>query len=143
MNDATLAVPHNPLIPVRYRILGLLFVVSFVNYLLRNNLSTAQPAIMDEYHFTNTDMSFIYLAFNISYAMFQIPGGVFGDVVGSRRALAIVTISWGVLTALTGFLCLIVTMVVSTHDLNLAARICTEVVLLRGGRIVTHGTWYQ
>src|SRR6185503_14707696 len=44
------------------------------------------------------------LAFNVAYAIFQIPGGVFGDVFGSRRALAIVTVSWGVLTALTGFL---------------------------------------
>ena len=104
MNEATLAVPQPQLVPVRYRILGLLFVVSFVNYLLRNNLSTAQPAIMDQYHFTYADFSFIYLAFNISYAVFQIPGGVFGDVVGSRRALAIATVSWGLLTALTGFL---------------------------------------
>ncbi|HEY1283140.1 MAG TPA: MFS transporter [Steroidobacteraceae bacterium] len=104
MNEATLAVSPAPLIPVRYRILGLLFVVSFVNYLLRNNLSTAQPAIMDAYHFTYADFGLIFLAFNISYALFQIPGGVFGDLVGSRRALAIVTVCWGVLTALTGFL---------------------------------------
>src|SRR5215475_391088 len=32
-----------------------------------------------------------------------------------------------------------VTMVVSTHDLNLAATLCTELVLLKSGRVLTHG----
>jgi len=32
-----------------------------------------------------------------------------------------------------------VTMVVSTHDLNLAARLCSELVLLKNGRSVAHG----
>ena len=32
-----------------------------------------------------------------------------------------------------------VTMVVSTHDLNLAAALCTELVLLKGGRVLAHG----
>jgi MFS transporter, ACS family, glucarate transporter len=105
VNEASIIAVHpRALIPVRYRILALLFVVSFVNYLLRNNLSVAQPAIMDAYHFTYADMGWIFLAFNLSYTVFQIPGGVFGDLVGPRRALALITISWGVLTAFTGFL---------------------------------------
>jgi iron complex transport system ATP-binding protein len=32
-----------------------------------------------------------------------------------------------------------VTMVVSTHDLNLAATLCTELVLLKTGRVLAHG----
>src|SRR3954469_13123120 len=32
-----------------------------------------------------------------------------------------------------------VTMVVSTHDLNFAAALCTELVLLRGGRVIAAG----
>src|SRR5262249_40959851 len=31
------------------------------------------------------------------------------------------------------------TMVVSTHDLNLAASLCTELVLLKNGRVLTSG----
>ena len=42
-------------IPVRYRILGVLFVLSFVNYLLRNNLSVAIPSIQEEFSFTNAE----------------------------------------------------------------------------------------
>jgi iron complex transport system ATP-binding protein len=33
-----------------------------------------------------------------------------------------------------------VTMVVSTHDLNLAATLCTELVLLKAGRVIANGT---
>jgi ACS family glucarate transporter-like MFS transporter len=88
---------------VRYRILGVLFALSFVNYLLRNNLSVVLPSIRQEFNFTTTDLGWILGGFNVAYAVFQIPGGVFGDVVGPRRALALAALAWGVLTALTGF----------------------------------------
>ena len=90
-------------IPVRFRILAVLFVLSFVNYLLRNNLSVATPSIRDEFNFSSTELGWILGSFNFAYALFQIPGGIFGEVYGPRRALAIIAISWGVLTFLTGF----------------------------------------
>ena len=91
-------------IPVRYRILGLLFVLSFVNYFLRNNLSVALPSIRQEFGFTTTQLGWILGSFNVAYTVFQIPGGVFGDALGPRRALAIVAVAWGMLTAATGFM---------------------------------------
>jgi MFS transporter, ACS family, glucarate transporter len=91
------------MVPVRYRILGLLFVLSFVNYFLRNNFSVAQPTIREEFGFSHAEIGWILWSFNVAYTLFNIPGGVFGDLVGSRRALTIVAISWGVLTAVTGF----------------------------------------
>lgn len=90
-------------IPVRYRILGVLFVLSFVNYLLRNNLSIAIPSIQDEFNFSNAEVGWILGSFNYSYALLQIPGGIFGQVYGPRRALTFIALSWGVLTFLTGF----------------------------------------
>jgi ACS family glucarate transporter-like MFS transporter len=89
--------------PVRFRILGLLFVLSFANYFLRNNFSVVLPSIREEFHFSQEEIGWILGSFNFAYALFQIPGGVFGDVVGPRRALALIAITWGVLTALTGF----------------------------------------
>jgi ACS family glucarate transporter-like MFS transporter len=87
---------------VRLRILGLLTVLSFVNYLLRNNLSVAQPSIQSEFHFTNTEFGWILFGFNIAYTAFQVPGGLFGEWLGPRRSLALIAIAWGVLTVLTG-----------------------------------------
>jgi ACS family glucarate transporter-like MFS transporter len=91
------------LIPVRFRILGVLFVLGFVNYLLRNNLSIAIPSIQHEFSFTNVEIGWILGSFNFSYALLQIPGGIFGQVYGPRRALTFIALSWGALTFLTGF----------------------------------------
>jgi MFS transporter, ACS family, glucarate transporter len=91
-------------VPVRFRILALLAGLSFANYFLRNNISVALPAIQATFHFSHAEIGWILGSFNVAYALFQIPGGVFGDVLGSRRALTIIAVSWGVLTAFTGFL---------------------------------------
>jgi MFS transporter, ACS family, glucarate transporter len=90
-------------IPVRFRILGVLIALSFINYLLRNNISVALPSIRDEFGFTSAEIGWILGSFNLSYTLFQIPGGIFGEVVGSRRALTAIAVTWGVLTFLTGF----------------------------------------
>jgi ACS family glucarate transporter-like MFS transporter len=89
--------------PVRFRILAVLTALSFINYLLRNNISVAMPSIREEFGFTSTEIGWILGSFNLTYTLFQIPGGIFGETIGHRRALAIIAITWGVLTFLTGF----------------------------------------
>lgn len=90
-------------IAVRYRVLALLFVLSFVNYLLRNSLSVAVPGIRAEFGFTSTELGWILGSFNLSYTLLMIPGGILGERLGPRRALAIIAVTWGLLTAFTGF----------------------------------------
>ncbi|MFZ2508861.1 MAG: MFS transporter [Steroidobacteraceae bacterium] len=92
-----------PAMPVRFRILAVLIALSFVNYLLRNNISVAIPSIRGEFSFSGEEIGWILGSFNISYALFQIPGGIFGEIYGPRRAMAIIAVTWGVLTFLTGF----------------------------------------
>jgi ACS family glucarate transporter-like MFS transporter len=41
-------------------------------------------------------------AFAWGYAIFQFPGGIFGNIVGCRRALTIIALLWGILTLATG-----------------------------------------
>ncbi len=48
-----------PAVPVRLRILALLFLLTFVNYLLRNNLSVAIASIQEEFHFSTQDVGWI------------------------------------------------------------------------------------
>ena len=88
---------------LRVRMIALLFVLSFVNYLLRNNLSAAQSEIGREYSLSATEIGWILWSFNFTYALSQLPGGMFGDRFGSRIALTICAVSWGVLTFLTGW----------------------------------------
>jgi MFS transporter, ACS family, glucarate transporter len=90
-------------IPVRWRVLFVLFVVSFVNYFLRNALSVAVPSIQEEFGYTNEEIGWILNAFNISYTLMMIPGGIFGERFGPRRALGSVAVAWGILTWFTGF----------------------------------------
>src|SRR3972149_12315177 len=89
-------------VPVRFRILAVLFFLSFINYLLRNNLSVAIPSIRQEFGFSSTDLGWILGSFNISYALFQIPGGMFGERYGPRRAMTIIAVTWGGLPFRTG-----------------------------------------
>jgi ACS family glucarate transporter-like MFS transporter len=90
-------------LPVRFRILALLFGLSFVNYLVRNNISVVLPSIRAEFSLSGEQLGWILGSFNLAYALFQIPGGMFGDWLGARRALTVCAIVWGVLTFMTGF----------------------------------------
>jgi ACS family glucarate transporter-like MFS transporter len=83
--------------------LGLLFALSFVNYILRNNISVAQPAIAGEFSLSATEFGWILASFNVAYALFQIPGGSWTDRRGVRYALTLMAVTWGVLTVCTGF----------------------------------------
>jgi ACS family glucarate transporter-like MFS transporter len=89
--------------PMRFRILALLVLLSFINYLLRNNISVAIPSIREEFGFTSAEIGWILGSFNLTYTLFQIPGGIFGETFGYRRAMTSIAITWGVLTWLTGF----------------------------------------
>lgn len=89
--------------PVRFRILAVLVALSFINYLLRNNISVAIPSIREEFGFTSAEIGWILGSFNLTYTLFQIPGGISGEILGYRRAMAGIAITWGMLTFLTGF----------------------------------------
>ena len=86
---------------VRWRVLLLLAVVSFVSYLLRGNLSIAAPRMIADLGLTEIQWGWVMSAFPLGYALFQFPGGVWGGRVGPRKALALITVAWGVLIAIS------------------------------------------
>jgi ACS family glucarate transporter-like MFS transporter len=90
-------------IPVRWRVLAVLFLVSFVNYALRNVISVAAPSLREEFGFSSAELGWIIGSFSLSYTLLQVPGGIFGQRYGTRRALGFLTVAWGLLTWLTGF----------------------------------------
>jgi len=85
---------------VRWVVLGFLTVISFVAYLLRTNMSVAGERIMTDVGLTPVELGWVLAAFAWGYAIFQLPGGLLGDLLGGRRALALVTALWGVLNLL-------------------------------------------
>ena len=87
---------------VRWNICALLTVASFVAYLLRTNMSVAGAPMAAELGLTPVQLGVILGGFAWGYAIFQFPGGVFGDRIGARRALAGMAVLWGVLNLLVG-----------------------------------------
>ncbi|MCI0516601.1 MAG: MFS transporter [Woeseiaceae bacterium] len=89
---------------IRWRILGLLIVSSFVSYVLRYNVSTAGPSMIDELGISEIQYGWVLAAFTAGYAIFQFPGGLLGVAWGHRRTLATAMVLWGLLTILTAFI---------------------------------------
>jgi ACS family glucarate transporter-like MFS transporter len=86
---------------MRYLLVSLLFILSSVAYLDRTNISIAGIQIGHEYSLDNTHLGWIFSAFLIGYAVFQIPAGLLAHRFGSRRLLAFAVLWWGVFTVLT------------------------------------------
>jgi sugar phosphate permease len=88
---------------VRHTILGVVVLVYFITYLNRVLISTALPSIQKEFGFSIETAGLVLGCFSWAYALFQIPGGWFGDRAGPRIALTSVVLWWSVFTFLTGF----------------------------------------
>ena len=87
---------------VRWRILALLTLAGFVMYIFKSNMSVAGKGLMTELGFSQFQLGAILAALNWGYAIFQFPGGLFGDRIGARRALTLMALAWGALTLLIG-----------------------------------------
>jgi len=88
---------------VRWWIVWTLFLSTVINYISRQTFSVLAPLITAQYHLTHTDLAKILGAFQISYAVTWLLGGIFLDAVGTRIGLALAVVFWSVVNILTGF----------------------------------------
>jgi sugar phosphate permease len=86
---------------VRHVVLALTVAAYVITYMDRVVISTAVPSIQKEFGFSIVTMGWILGSFQWAYALFQIPGGWFGDRVGPRRALTVIVIWWSLFTSAT------------------------------------------
>jgi ACS family glucarate transporter-like MFS transporter len=89
---------------VRFFLAFWLFILSGVAFLDRTNISIAGLQISTEYGLGNQRLGWIFSAFLIGYAGFQLPAGWLAARFGPRRVLTIGVLWWGVATALTALL---------------------------------------
>lgn len=85
----------------RHAVLWLTVLVYLITYMDRVVISTAAPAIQEEFGFSVETLGVIFAAFQLSYALFQIPGGWLGDRFGPRKVLTGIVVWWSSFTALT------------------------------------------
>jgi MFS family permease len=84
------------------RVVALLTIASFINYVDRGNLSTAGPLIRDQFALSNVQLGVLLSAFFWTYAPGQLPAGWLSERLDARRVLAAGLAIWGIATALTG-----------------------------------------
>lgn len=86
---------------VRYRVLALAVCLAAITYLDRVCIALTAPAMMRDLGLSKVEMSFVFSAFTLAYAIFEIPTGWWGDRVGTRRVLARIVVWWSSFTMLT------------------------------------------
>ena len=86
----------------RWLVLGVSWIVFFVAFLDRVNLSVAMPLISKEFSLSPEQVGYLFSAFFISYTVFQIPGGYLSDKVGPKKVLLVALVWWSIMTMATG-----------------------------------------
>ena len=95
-------------VPVRqtharwFPILSLIAFGTMLNYLDRTVLGIAAPSLTKDLGLTAAMMGVAFSAFSWSYALLQIPGGIFLDRFGTRRAYTVALVGWSACTAAMG-----------------------------------------
>lgn len=85
-----------------FPVLALVAVATMVNYLDRTVLGIAAPYLTKELGLTAASLGIVFSAFSWSYALLQIPGGIFLDRFGTRTTYTISLTLWSGFTALMG-----------------------------------------
>ncbi len=80
-------------------------------YLDRICMAQAMRPIRDELQLSNTEASYVAMAFTLAYGLCAVPVGRWGDRSGPRSVLTSIVFAWSVFTALTGVATGLVTMV--------------------------------
>ncbi|WP_243063012.1 MFS transporter [Humibacter sp. RRB41] len=97
----------------RGRVVILLCVMYFIAYFDRNNIATAGPSIIKEFHLSNAQFGLAASVFALFYALLQIFGGWIGEKIGPRRGLLILGLLWGLSTLFTGLVVGLVTLLIA------------------------------
>src|SRR5690348_5321602 len=71
----------------RNRVMVMLFLLSTITFIDRVCIALAGPRIITELHLLPSQWGWVMGAFAIPYAIFEIPSGILGDLIGPRKLL--------------------------------------------------------
>jgi MFS transporter, ACS family, glucarate transporter len=86
---------------VRNLLIAWLFMLSAIAFLDRTNISIAGAFLRDELRINDLQLGWIFSAFLLGYAAFQVVGGWMACRYGPRRVLAAGVLWWGIFSVLT------------------------------------------
>jgi MFS transporter, ACS family, glucarate transporter len=87
---------------VRYRVVAALVALAGVTYLDRVCISVLALSIMRDLALTQIQMGYVFSAFTLAYAIFEIPTASWADRIGSRPVLTRIVLWWSGFTMATG-----------------------------------------
>jgi ACS family glucarate transporter-like MFS transporter len=79
-----------PALRIRWRIFGFLFAIGWLAYMQQKSITVAAERIMPDLSLSQLQIGWIEQAFVVGYALFQMPGGLFGQRFGARRTFVII-----------------------------------------------------
>jgi MFS transporter, ACS family, glucarate transporter len=103
MTPGNMPSPSSPSIGrTRYRVVAFAVALAGVTYLDRICISILAPSMMRDLSLSRMEMSYVFSAFAIAYAAFEIPSAWWGERVGTRRVLTRIVCWWSAFTMATG-----------------------------------------
>jgi MFS transporter, ACS family, glucarate transporter len=98
--------PHDPASRphgsrTRYRVLAFTVALAAITYLDRVCIAQTAQSMMSELRLSKEQMGFVFSAFTIAYAIFEMPTGAWGDRIGTRRLLTRIVVWWSSFTIAT------------------------------------------
>lgn len=104
MSDVPHPVPDSAPKPTRTRYWVILFSITLaiLAYIDRAAMGMAAPFVREDIGLSAVEMGYVFSAFALAYALFEIPGGWMGDWLGPKRVLIRIVLWWSAFTALTG-----------------------------------------
>jgi MFS family permease len=86
----------------RYRVIAFAISLAALAYVQRVAISQVGGDIQGDLGLDKAQLGWIFGAFGLSYAFFEIPNGILGDRFGVRLTLTLLVVAWSACTALTG-----------------------------------------
>jgi ACS family glucarate transporter-like MFS transporter len=77
-------------VPIRWRIFSFLFGFGLLAYVQQKTITVAAARMMPELALSQQQIGWLEWAFVLGYAVFQMPGGIFGQRLGARRTFVII-----------------------------------------------------
>lgn len=87
----------------RYWVVVFAITLAIIQYIDRVCISQAAPFISADLSLSPRQMGWVFSAFTLAYALFEIPCGYLGDRLGPRRVLLRIVLWWSFFTAATGW----------------------------------------
>ena len=85
----------------RYRVVAFMVALAMVTYLDRACIGVMAPRISEEFGLDAAQMSWVFFAFILAYALFEIPTASWADRRGAKNVLLRIVSGWSVFTFLT------------------------------------------